>query len=55
MKDKLIEEYNKLMELLYKLRTESIDDPKAKTRYNQILESKKFQDLENSLIKLCSK
>lgn len=54
---KPLEEYNKVIELLYNLRKDSIDDQEARNRYNQILESKKFQDLENSLINiyLCNK
>lgn len=49
------EEYKKTIELLRELREESYDDPKALEEYNKILESQKFQELEDQLINICNK
>lgn len=43
------QEYAEYMETLSRLREESIDDPEAKEEYNKILESEKFQELEDRL------
>lgn len=45
----IFSEYSKMVETICKLRLESIDNPEAKVKYNEILESSEFQKLEDLL------